>query len=70
MMTQKEKHFERKEKVLGQFFTPPEVAKFIVSFSKRILHVIPHAVRGYFFDILRKKDLRSMGLILIRLSKR
>jgi len=32
-MSQREKHFKRKEKVLGQFFTPPEVAEFIVRFG-------------------------------------
>lgn len=30
---QASKHFRRKEKILGQFFTPPEVAEFIVSFA-------------------------------------
>jgi len=30
---QANKHFSREEKVLGQFFTPPEVADFIVSFA-------------------------------------
>jgi type I restriction enzyme M protein len=30
---QARKHFARKEKVRGQFFTPPEVADFIVSFA-------------------------------------
>ena len=32
-MSQREKHFKRKEKVLGQFFTPPDVAEFIVRFG-------------------------------------
>jgi len=31
--SQKERHFKSKEKVLGQFFTPPEVADFIVSLA-------------------------------------
>lgn len=30
---QANKHFSREEKILGQFFTPPEVAEFIVSFA-------------------------------------
>lgn len=30
---QANKHFSKEEKVLGQFFTPPEVAEFIVSFA-------------------------------------
>ncbi len=30
---QAKKHFGRKEKILGQFFTPPEVVEFIVSFA-------------------------------------
>lgn len=30
---QASRHFSRKEKILGQFFTPPEVAEFIVSFA-------------------------------------
>lgn len=38
--TQREKHFARKEKVLGQFFTPPEVAEFIAAFAER------HAPKG------------------------
>lgn len=33
MTIQREKFFKVKEKVLGQFFTPPEVAEFIVSFA-------------------------------------
>jgi type I restriction enzyme M protein len=32
-LLQREKHFKCKEKVLGQFFTPPEVSDFIVSFT-------------------------------------
>ena len=32
-MSQREKHFRIKEKVLGQFFTPREVSDFIVSFA-------------------------------------
>ncbi len=34
---QANKHFSREEKVLGQFFTPPEVAEFIVSFASNYL---------------------------------
>lgn len=34
---QADKHFSRREKVLGQFFTPPEVAEFIVSFSSNFI---------------------------------
>lgn len=32
-MSQREKHFKSKEKVLGQFFTPSKVSDFIVSFA-------------------------------------
>jgi len=34
---QASKHFSKEEKVKGQFFTPPEVAEFIVSFSAKHL---------------------------------
>ncbi len=34
---QEKKHFLRKEKVLGQFFTPYEVADFIVSFASKYI---------------------------------
>jgi len=34
---QANKHFSRKEKILGQFFTPPEVAEFIVSFASKFI---------------------------------
>ncbi len=34
---QADKHFSRKEKILGQFFTPPEVAEFIVQFALNYL---------------------------------
>ena len=33
--TQANKHFSREEKIWGQFFTPPEVAEFIVSFASK-----------------------------------
>ena len=36
-MGQQEKFFSEKEKVLGQFFTPPQVAEFMVEFSTRFL---------------------------------
>ena len=34
---QANKHFSREEKILGQFFTPPEVAEFIVSFASQYI---------------------------------
>ena len=34
---QANKHFSRKEKILGQFFTPPEVAEFIISFATQYI---------------------------------
>ena len=68
MMTQKEKHFERKEKVLGQFFTPPEVAKFIVSFSIRHLDhretnlaCDPACGEGIFLRYLKKEGFEVYG---------
>jgi type I restriction enzyme M protein len=36
-VSQRDKHFKFKEKILGQFFTPPEVSDFIVSFA--VLHL-------------------------------
>ncbi|MEM3087422.1 MAG: N-6 DNA methylase [Halobacteria archaeon] len=36
-LTQREKHFSSKEKILGQFLTPGEIAEFIVSFAKLCL---------------------------------
>lgn len=37
LSSQKDKHFKSKEKVLGQFFTPPIVADFIVSMALAVL---------------------------------
>ncbi len=34
---QANKHFSRKEKILGQFFTPPAVAEFIISFASNYI---------------------------------
>lgn len=36
-MSQKESHFAKREKVYGQFFTPPTIADFIVRFALRFL---------------------------------
>jgi type I restriction enzyme M protein len=68
MITQKEKHFKRKEKVLGQFFTPPEVAKFIVSFSVQHLDhretnlaCDPACGYGIFLRYLKKEGFKVYG---------
>ena len=50
---QAEKHFKRKEKVLGQFWTPYDIAKFIVHFcskftSRKDLLLDPACDKGVF----------------------
>jgi len=66
---QKEKHFARKEKVLGQFMTPPEVANFIVDFAllsvsrKPELAIDPACGDGVFLEALIKKGIsRVVGI--------
>lgn len=55
-MRQREKHFRRKEKVQGQFLTPPAVANFIVNFTllhtKPALGIDPSCGEGVFLQAL------------------
>lgn len=66
---QKEKHFARKEKVLGQFMTPPEVANFIVDFAisslnhKAKLAIDPACGDGIFLrSLIENKIDRVVGV--------
>lgn len=66
---QKEKHFARKEKVFGQFMTPPEVANFIVDFVtfsldyRPKLAIDPACGDGVFLEALIKKKIhRIVGI--------
>lgn len=66
---QKEKHFSRKEKVFGQFMTPPEVANFIVDFATLSLDrepklaIDPACGDGVFLEALIKKKIhRVVGI--------
>ena len=66
---QKEKHFAVKEKVLGQFMTPPEVANFIVDFTVSSLNhdaklaIDPACGDGIFLDASIKKRIdRVIGV--------
>lgn len=68
MTSQKEKHFKRKEKVFGQFFTPPRVAKFIVDFAfdllesrKTNLACDPACGDGIFLKYLKEKGFEVYG---------
>ncbi len=68
MASQKEKHFKRKEKVLGQFFTPPKVAKFIVEFvidhlenRDTNLACDPACGNGVFLKYLKEKGFKIYG---------
>lgn len=68
-ITQKEKHFARKEKVFGQFMTPSEVANFIVDFAvmsldrRPKLAVDPACGDGVFLKALIKKKIdRVIGV--------
>lgn len=62
---QRERHFARKEKVYGQFFTPPEVAGFIVDFcmaslsGKPELAVDPACGDGAFLKALIGRGVRN-----------
>ena len=53
-MRQREKHFGRREKILGQFLTPPEVAKFIIQFisPRRRRGIDPSCGDGVFLKAL------------------
>jgi len=63
---QKEKHFARKEKVFGQFMTPPEVATFIVNFATLSLDcepklaIDPACGDGVFLEALIKKNINQV----------
>lgn len=68
-INQKEKHFAIKEKVLGQFMTPPEVANFIVDFTVSSLKhnaklaIDPACGDGIFLDAsIEKKIDRVVGV--------
>ncbi|RLF92149.1 hypothetical protein DRN82_00535 [Thermococci archaeon] len=68
MTSQKEKHFKRKEKKLGQFFTPPKVAKFIIEFAcnhldnrKTNLACDPACGEGVFLKYLKEKGFEVYG---------
>ncbi|MEM1823535.1 MAG: N-6 DNA methylase, partial [Candidatus Hadarchaeales archaeon] len=68
-INQKEKHFARKEKVFGQFMTPPEVANFIVDFAvisldrRPKLAIDPACGDGVFLKALIKKKInRIVGI--------
>lgn len=58
LISQREKHFARKEKVHGQFMPPPQVADFIVSFAstniKSCLGIDPSCGDGVFLKALSK----------------
>lgn len=66
ILRQKERHFLRREKVYGQFFTPPEVADFIVSFlvadmkKTPALGVDPACGNGVFLTALVKAGFKSV----------
>ncbi|MGC8567578.1 MAG: N-6 DNA methylase [Caldisphaera sp.] len=64
---QANKHFSREEKVLGQFFTPPEVAEFIVSFtssyiSEKKLACDPACGDGVFLSSLVNHGFKPLGV--------
>ena len=64
---QANKHFSREEKVLGQFFTPPEVAEFIVSFasnyiSTKKLACDPACGDGVFLSSLINHGFEPLGV--------
>ncbi len=60
-MSQREKHFSRKEKVFGQFFTPPIVADFIVKLAVRFLDVWEKGVDPACGDGVFLKSMLEMG---------
>jgi len=65
---QAKKHFRRKDKVLGQFWTPQEVADFIVSFASKYIDNIkglgcdPACGDGVFLRSLKKEGFRPFGV--------
>ncbi|HDD44129.1 MAG: hypothetical protein DRO88_12270 [Promethearchaeia archaeon] len=68
MSEQAKKHFNRKDKVLGQFWTPQEVADFIVSFASKYIEnnsrigCDPACGDGVFLKSLRKRGFRPFGV--------
>lgn len=68
---QANKHFRREEKVLGQFFTPPEVAEFIVSFALNYISTKksacdPACGDGVFLSSLVKRGFEPLGVDIDR----
>ena len=65
---QAKKHFKRKDKVLGQFWTPQEVANFIVSFASKYIEnntgigCDPACGDGVFLRSLKKKGFEPFGV--------
>lgn len=63
-LRQKEKHFERHEKVYGQFITPSEVAEFIISFlvanTEKTLGIDPACGDGVFLRALIEADFENV----------
>lgn len=64
---QANKHFSREEKILGQFFTPPEVAEFIVSFALNYISTKrsacdPACGDGVFLSSLINHGLEPLGI--------
>lgn len=64
---QANKHFSREEKILGQFFTPPEVAEFIVSFALKYISIKksacdPACGDGVFLSSLIKHGFEPLGV--------
>jgi type I restriction enzyme M protein len=63
-MRQKEKHFASKEKSIGQFLTPPEVAHFIVRFvalnTGRKVGIDPSCGDGVFLKALMDQGFREV----------
>jgi type I restriction enzyme M protein len=65
MGLQKEEHFSKKEKVIGQFLTPPEVAEFIVDFASIFVEnkergVDPACGDGVFLSALLRSGFREV----------
>ena len=64
---QANKHFSRNEKILGQFFTPPEVAEFIVFFASNYISTKksacdPACGDGVFLSSLIDHEFRPLGV--------
>lgn len=65
---QAKKHFKRKDKVLGQFWTPQEVADFIVSFASKHIEnnagagCDPACGDGVFLKSLKKEGFEPFGI--------